>query len=725
MNSILPKHPLFKRLLFVGFVVVTVMTVSHTFLQYLIQQQRSHSRVINLAGRQRMLSQRLAKYYVLHENAPDPKYLEELTKTFSELEITHYDLSFGNSAKEIASAFTPELIKEYRALDPLILQMEKAISCKKEINCQTESQSSFLLVTEQFLDKMNRIVFNTDSFSSRSVEQLSRLKLLLFVLTLLIIIFTYFNILIPIFKNLLQSTESLKKKELLSRRLEEALAVGTWEYSPFSRTLEYTGGLKGVLQASQRNLLYGWPSILRCFHRTDIPALRLKMKEAINHQSSFEEDFMITTYKGNKVWVRLTGQLDQGFSSSSEPKVIGTLKNIHLQKIQEQQLEVQKQISQHQAKLASIGELAAGVGHEINNPLTVVQAQTERLLNESAKQPLSTTVLTAGLGKILKASERIAKIVLGLRRLARKDEEKPVAYDLQELLKDSLALIHEIYDKDGIEFNVKLTDKPTFVKGVPGKTQQSIMNLLSNSKDALMDVKGQRTIAISLDVNEKSVLINFEDTGQGIPKEVQERIFNPFFTTKRVNEGTGIGLSLSHSMIRDQGGSIELLHSSSSGTCFQLSLPLTTERPPSQQTPSRTATEGSHLNILIVDDEEDIRDILYELLEDFGHRVELAVDGLDGYKKFRENSFDVIISDVMMPNKTGPEMLAMIRQEPHAAQPRFYFITGGVNINFENDYDQMRDLFDGYFFKPFNISHIQKILVDPKESQKTPSTSAQ
>ena len=240
----------------------------------------------------------------------------------------------------------------------------------------------------------------------------------------------------------------------------------------------------------------------------------------------------------------------------------------------EKNLEDQKRISQHQAKLASLGQLAAGVGHEINNPLAIIKGFLHALDGElTAHQPADSKSFYL-LKKIEHATDRIVNIVKGLKSFSRADQSELEYFSFHETLSITLQLVSDIYQKEG--FNFKLEDhtsEPLIVFGNKGRMEQVFLNLINNAKDAMEDSQ-DKNIQLILKEDSGKAFFSIRDSGKGIPDEIKDKIFDPFFTTKEVNKGTGIGLSIVASIIKDMDGEIKFESKLGHGTTFIVELPI-------------------------------------------------------------------------------------------------------------------------------------------------------
>lgn len=385
------------------------------------------------------------------------------------------------------------------------------------------------------------------------------------------------------------------------------------------------------------------------------------------------------------------------------------IKSLELEQV-EKKLAQQIRINQHQAKLASIGTLAAGIGHEINNPLAIMVGNLSLLQMHLKDDNKTNTVTEKHFLKIEKAIDRISGIIKGLRSLSRTDEIQFNEFSLTELLLETEDMIRGIYDREGIDLSSQVEPGLIFF-GNRGRLQQVLLNLLSNAKDSLENRPVKQIHLLCKFIN-GSIEISVKDTGAGIAPELQSKIFEPFFTTKGVNKGTGIGLALSDSIVKEHGGEILISSQVGNGSLFTVILPAIkiAKGPPSQtenaSVPRTDSPKRFSGTVLIVDDEEDLLEIYKHILEDYGLNVLIAANGLDGFEIFFKHlhQIDLVISDMKMPILDGPGFLSKVKNTSY--QGPFYFVTGGVNMEISN----IRDKVDGVLSKPLKEETIYNLL---------------
>lgn len=322
-------------------------------------------------------------------------------------------------------------------------------------------------------------------------------------------------------------------------------------------------------------------------------------------------------------------------------------------------------------RLESLGTMACGIAHDLNNVLTPVQMVVD-LLRPSVAGSDGERFLDL----LNRSARRGADIIKQLLLFGRGADSARSEIDLRYLLKETVKILRETFPKS---IQVRL-DLPTEVWPVVGdvtQLHQVLLNLCVNARDAMpkggslvlsienvqFDEKSARTLAEAKPG--KYVVVQTSDSGTGIPPEVLDRIFDPFFTTKPLGQGTGLGLSTVQGIVRSHGGFIQVLTKMGSGSQFRVHLPLGTDPAPPPKPPVRLAeTSGGERWVLVVDDEDVIRELLRSALERAGFRVMLAGDGAEAISLFgrRHSEISAVVIDMMMPFIDGSGAISMFRK---------------------------------------------------------------
>ncbi|RKZ36220.1 MAG: hypothetical protein DRQ37_04595, partial [Gammaproteobacteria bacterium] len=312
------------------------------------------------------------------------------------------------------------------------------------------------------------------------------------------------------------------------------------------------------------------------------------------------------------------------------------------------ELDTQQRALLHSSKLASIGELAAGVAHEINNPLNVLSLLISEQLRRIPDNDRRDTSVRRMLEKMLDAVERIASIVEGLRTYARTDTAESTNVDLHKVVNSSLSLVKAIYSKENITFDVQLKADKSTVFGQEGKLNQVLMNYLTNAHDALEGRLNGR-ILVETENDDDLIRLRIVDNGCGMSEEIAARMFDAFFTTKPPGQGTGLGMGIAHSIIDDMDGTIEVSSHEGRGSTVITALPLSTGDLPLLELCADGADfEVLPLRLMIVDDEPDLRELLGGAMARYTEGVTVVDGGAQALIRLREQAYDVVITDLKM-----------------------------------------------------------------------------
>ena len=381
---------------------------------------------------------------------------------------------------------------------------------------------------------------------------------------------------------------------------------------------------------------------------------------------------------------------------------------------------LQQQLIQSE-RLAAMGQMIAGVAHELNNPLTAILGVTELLRDKTSDENAHRQLDLAH-----RQARRAAHIVQSLLVFSRPSTPRNALLHLPDLLQRTLQLHEHSLRINKIHVDiVARQDLPT-VLGDSNQLTQVFLNLIVNAEQAIHEVREQGTLRIRLGVVGDRVLITFQDDGVGIRRELLPRIFDPFFTTKRPGRGTGLGLSICMAIIREHDGDISAQPLPDGGSVFTVSLPVCTQSSVVVETPAapanraETETLGSASlagkRILVVDDEESILDLVTESLTSRGCIVDRAASSDVGLALAVENMYEVILCDLTLESPSGHiasgfELHDAIREilaSRSGVCPHFIFMTGdlvdaAISERAGNEGNRILQ-------KPFRISELMSLL---------------
>lgn len=325
-------------------------------------------------------------------------------------------------------------------------------------------------------------------------------------------------------------------------------------------------------------------------------------------------------------------------------------------------------------KLKSLGELAGGVAHNFNNILAIILGRTQLLRRNTETPPekKERRKLVQELRKSLDIIERAsfdgADTVRRIQEFSRKKDEDYnnknfTDVDLNEVVNSTLEFTKVKWQDEAVSRGIKISiakelDSLAPVSGNPSELREVFINLINNAIDALPE---GGTIKVKTFMDNGNVVGVIEDTGVGIAKDVQDKIFDPFFTTKGV-QSTGLGMSVSYGIIHRHHGTIVLESAEDKGTSFTITIPKQEGVVLEEKKEESRADEQKKARILVVEDEEDVRELLKDILTDGGHDVEFTPDGKKGIELFKGKEFDMVFTDLGMPGMSGWQVAEQIKK---------------------------------------------------------------
>src|SRR5712664_366429 len=446
-------------------------------------------------------------------------------------------------------------------------------------------------------------------------------------------------------------------------------------------------------------------------HPEDLPAAMSLYKDIIAGKQTFASLEIRVRHKlGDWRRIRFNFSPLSDEKGNIEGVVLSGRDVTDLKRLEEQLIQAEK--------LAAMGQMLAGVAHELNNPLTAILGVTELLrerpgADDSTKRQLELTHRQA---------RRAARIVQNLLEFSRPASPQKKPLDLNNILERTLQLHEHSLRRNNIEVDSRL---PGDLPGVIGDANQLIqvfLNLITNAEQAIREVRDSGRIQIRAGRNGNQLTITVQDDGVGIRPEALQRIFDPFYTTKRPGGGTGLGLSICMSIIREHGGNIEADTFPAGGSAFTIYLPVASGESPESTAPSgvdssRTVRPTADLlngrAVLILDDEESLRMLLQEGLSAQGLRVDGAATTEEALAHLGRSSYDVFLCDLHLSaggyTVDGREAAKRILEAAGTQKPLLVYMTGDL---LESTPGSGGDNEPICLQKPFRISDVLALLRD-------------
>lgn len=362
-------------------------------------------------------------------------------------------------------------------------------------------------------------------------------------------------------------------------------------------------------------------------------------------------------------------------------------------------------------KLAALGQMISGIAHELNNPLAVVKGYLELVLQHRQLSP----EVRADLEKVAHESNRAAKLVQNFLAFARERPPQRELVNLNEVTQRVLDLRKFAVRVAGVKVQTQFDPQLPATLADPDQIQQVLVILVNNAVQAMSGQERAGLLRVSTRRQAGNVMVEVEDNGPGVPPHLESKIFEPFFTTKQVGAGTGLGLSIAMSIVSEHNGRLYHQRPSGGGARFVMELPLKTI--PASETPKPApapapapAARDLSLQILVLDDEPAIMEMVSEMLSLLGCRTVGCTVPARALELLGKQKFDLILSDIRMPEMDGRQFYAAVRQQNPALASRILFLTGDT-VN-EETRAFLKSVGNQHLGKPFQLEALRNAILE-------------
>ncbi len=460
--------------------------------------------------------------------------------------------------------------------------------------------------------------------------------------------------------SLIDLTEQLKADAKI-RKVLEACPV------PVQMTRVESGEL--LFRSPETEALFGKTTSAKHYYE-NIDERKAYVQELL--QNGWLKDFKARFIgaEGRPFWGAVSARL---IEFNGEKVIVSNTRDLTHDLEMEDELSSQRERLFQNEKMSALGELLAGVAHELNNPLSIVVGHS-LMLGEEEKEPET----ARRIAKISSAAERCAKIVKTFLAMARQQPTKMEVTDINAIVSAAADVAGYGAASGSLTIACDLDSKLPNITADGDQITQVIINLLINAEQAISKAKkgDQITVITKFKKSDGLIEIIVMDNGPGVPENIRARIFEPYFTTKDVGEGTGIGLAFCHRIVLSHGGQLSLDNSYLEGCKFVVTLPIGSEQQEQLSSIPEPLTEPKKHKVLVVDDEIGVAELIAEILQKESMDVTMVHSGAEAIRCLRASEYDLMLSDLNMPQMGGRELYDAIEREFPKMLNAIAFISG-------------------------------------------------
>ncbi|MFC2035266.1 PAS domain S-box protein [Chloroflexota bacterium] len=506
---------------------------------------------------------------------------------------------------------------------------------------------------------------------------------------------------VTLLENQQRILEELNESREMLRLTVESIVEGITVTDLETNIIEINWAMIQIYGYTKKNELVD-KSVLELINERDRRKFSNSMKLALENRHFRSTEYLLLRRDGSEfigevsiAVIRNAAGLETGF--------VTITRDISERKQAEKERMEFEQKTQLSDRLASIGEMSAGIAHEINNPLTGVIGYSDLLIKKDLPKKIKNDVIA-----ISEAGHKVASVVSRLLTFARQLEPRKELVNINRIIETTLEMRNLAEQVDNIRVTTEFDAELPKTVADASQLQQVFLNIILNAEKA-MSTNRRGNFLLKTEKIDDTIQISFTDDGHGITKKDLDKIFNPFFTTRKVGEGTGLGLSVCHGIITEHNGTIRAESEWGKGTTIIIELPIIAKIEQTVKIDLETEATGvKPVKILVVDDEPVIQEYLSTVLRKDGHEVESVDNGEDAIERLGTDDYDVILLDIKLPGKTGIEIYDWLQQNFTTLIKRVVIMTGDVmgreTLSF------MSKTKVPYITKPFNSEQIKQVV---------------
>src|SRR3990172_6039955 len=501
--------------------------------------------------------------------------------------------------------------------------------------------------------------------------------------------------------------EALRKSEARLAAAQRISHIGSWEWDIIKNELNWSDEVYRIFGLEPYEFGATYDTFIESVHPGDRETVKKYVNEALYKKRPYGIDHRIVLPDGTERIVHEQAEVIYDEAGRSI-RMIGTVQDITESKRLEEELDKMEAQLRHAQKIEAIGQLAGGVAHDFNNLMTVIQGNTDlALMKIGEEEPVH---------RNLKEIGRVtAKAAALTRQLLTFSRRQPVSKEILNINKAVLEMskILHLLIGENISLSTELSPDLWNTEADPGQLEQLLMNLVVNARDAMPNGGKLLIKTENARIDEtyrqiygeghpgRFVQISVEDTGTGMDAETRAHIFDPFFTTKGIGKGTGLGLSVVYGIVKAHDGWINVYSEPGNGTNFRIYLPAASGGIEEKgDKPKASEIRSGNERILLVEDEEDVRELALLMLERQGYKVFVASTFDEAVSVFKEEGgrLDLMFSDIMLTDRSGLELAEELRR--HRPNLKVLLTSGYSGEHFQLLEGHKKDF--GFLEKPYS-----------------------
>lgn len=564
-----------KNYLLAMLLIIILLITSNISLRKHIESNFEYSEIINLSGKQRMYSQKIYNLIFIYNQNPTFANKEKIHNLIKEIKNSHNILNRKIHEKEIKSVLLKSNNIDILFEDFISFLLINIENLDNKIMSELENRSDVLL------DKFEQITLIYTKYSQNQLSKLQYYENLILLFSLFFLLLIIFLIFMPMSKKIKKQARDLDdlNNSLKDKILEKTLhfkeankiaKLGIWEHDIVNKSVTWSDEIYDLFKINKNEFNLTYDSLLELIHPDDRNFVHNAYLKSLEEKIPYEIKHRLLLPNEEIRWV--LEKCTTKFNIKNEPIFsIGIMQDI----TKNEELKEKELLLQEQSRMISMGQMIGNIAHQWRQPLTIISSTMIKLNIKCELNKLEKNDFKEAYEKITNSTNYLSSTIDTFRNFLNKKKEKKDEI-IQNIIKESLTIVSSVLEDNNIEIRNNINNKDNIIINTIGRElTEVIINILNNAKDALLSKDiSNKWIEINIENKMDKVIISIEDNAQGIPNNILQNIFEPYFTTKHKSQGTGLGLYMSHKIIIENlKGNIYVINTEN-GAMFIIELPL-------------------------------------------------------------------------------------------------------------------------------------------------------